>query len=602
MNKPGDILFVSRAAERFFSDPVEIVATGKIGEVRPCLNRIAKAVEGGLHAAGFLCYEAAPAFDPAFKTHPPGPLPLLWFGLYRQMRESAADPIETDLCRTDSPQGTYPSTVPGAFEIGPWSAIVFPDQYRANVRRIRRFIKDGETYQVNYTFPMRSSFHGDTPAWFRQLCAAQRANYSAFINLGAYRILCASPELFFRLNGNRLEARPMKGTRPRGRWSEEDAQIAASLAASEKDRAENIMIVDLLRNDMGKISKPGSVRVRDLYAVEQYPTVWQMTSTILSHTNASVSDIIAALFPCGSVTGAPKVRTMEIIREVEPHPRGAYCGAIGWWAPRRRAEFSVAIRTVTVDTETNRAFYHVGGGITADSSAEDEYRECLAKSAILARVEPEFELIESLRFDGSYFLLDEHIERLRGSASYFGFKTEPAKIMRALAEKARELRRDAGTKKTAQKVRLLLRRNGSFRIESAPIQPIPRVRLGFAADPVDSQNIFLYHKTTRRSVYERALASRPDCDDVLLWNQHGEITESTIANIVLELEGKLATPPISSGLLPGTFRQRLLRRCAIMEQVLTKNDVARAESIRLANSVRKWINVQWVEAPRQSGG
>ncbi len=570
----GDILFVSRSAINSFADPVEIIRADAAEDILHCLQRIAAGVDAGLHAAGFLAYEAASAFDPALKTSAPGPLPLLWFGLYRGIQAWQADCQPT-----------------GEFELGSWTSLLSDGEYRTRIEEIQHLIVNGETYQVNYTFPMQADFHGDTLGWFMKLCAAQRADYAVRIDIGPHHILSASPELFFRLQDNTLEARPMKGTRPRGRWPEEDRQVAVDLKKSEKDRAENIMIVDLLRNDMGRISEPGSVRVCNLYEVERYPTVWQMTSTIHSKTFATVPEIIAALFPCGSVTGAPKIRTMEIIRALEPHPRGVYCGSIGWWAPGRRAEFNVAIRTVVVDLEAGRAVYHVGGGITSGSSPEEEYRECQTKAKLLARIEPDHELLESILFDGEYFLLNEHMQRLSESAGYFGFNMDRAAIEAGLIEKGREL---AAARSAPCKVRLLVASDGSFNIEAVPAGPPARLRLGFAAGPVDRNDVFLFHKTTSRAIYKEARASRPDCDDVLLWNRECEITESSIANVILDIGGELLTPPVTSGLLPGTFRRQLLERGEIRERILMKDDVRRAASICLVNSVRKWIHVEWI--------
>lgn len=576
-----DILFVSRSGELAFSAPVDVISARAIDEVIPCLKRVASGVARGLYAAGFLAYEAAPAFDPALKTRAAGPLPLAWFGLYSTVKHQAIS-----VARDRN------------FEIGPWKALVSAREYQENVRRIRTLIADGDTYQVNYTFPLRASFQGETLNWFQQLRSAQQADYCAFVRTPRFHILSASPELFFRLEGNTLKTRPMKGTRPRGRWPEEDKQNAASLAESEKDRAENVMIVDLLRNDMGRISDFDSVRVQSLFDVERYPTVWQMTSTVVSHTSASASEIIGALFPCGSVTGAPKIRTMEIIKELEPYPRGIYCGSIGWWAPDGHTEFNVAIRTVTVDTETSQAFYNVGSGITFGSSPEEEYEECLTKAELLTRLEPDFELIESMRLDNEYFLLHEHMERLEESADYFGFKLDRAKVETALAEKAMMQSKRAAAPRPL-KARLLLSRDGSFRIETEPAKPAAPLRVGFADQPINENDVFLYHKTTQRTVYEQALASRPECDDVLLWNRRGEITESTIANIVLDIDGQRMTPPKASGLLQGTFRKHLLGRGEIHEHVLTRNDVMRARSIHLINSVRQWINVEWIDSAEE---
>jgi len=569
--RPESARFVSRTRELRFVEPVETLCARALEEIVPCLRRVEEGVANGLHAAGFIAYEAAPAFDRYLTVHAPGRLPLLWFGLFRDKVEGDAGDAAT-----------------APFTVGPWTPEVNESAYIDAIRRIRELIAAGDTYQVNYTFPMEAAFEGDALSWFRRLVRAQQADYAAFIDAGPFAILSASPELFLRLEGDALETRPMKGTRPRGRWLEEDRRLAQELADSEKDRAENVMIVDLLRNDMGRISKTGSVHVASLFDVERYETVWQMTSTIRSRTTAPLSEILAALFPSGSVTGAPKVRTMQIIHELEPLPRGVYCGAVGWCSPGRRAEFNVAIRTVAIDREAATARYHVGSGITWSSSAEAEYDECLVKAAVLSEDRPEFELLESLLFEGGYFLLDEHLARLAGSAEYFGFRADVDAVRSALLEEA------AGLAEEPSKLRLLVARDGTWRIETAPAAPSTPVRLGLAAEPVDDRDVFLYHKTTHRVVYERARASRPDCDDVLLWNERDEITETSTANVVLELDGQLWTPPVNSGLLAGTMRASLLADATIRETVLAKADVGRAASIRLINSVRRWIDATFI--------
>lgn len=571
----GQVKFMSRSGQLRFGSPDNTIVARTLPEVIPCLQQIAAGVARGQYAAGFLAYEAAPAFDPALRTRSPGDLPLLWFGLYRAVERRAPQPAQPE----------------AAIEVGPWTPLVSADTYRDNIRRIRELIAAGDTYQVNYTFPLQAAFRGEARSWFARLCAAQQADYCADLDLGRWRILSASPELFFRLQGERLETRPMKGTRPRGRWAAEDRALADALAASEKDRAENVMIVDLLRNDMARISLADSVQVQSLYDVEAYPTVWQMTSTIRSRTRATVPEIIRALFPSGSVTGAPKIRTMEIIRDLEPFPRGVYCGAIGWWAPDGQAEFNVAIRTVTLDTRSGQALYNVGSGITYGSSAADEYEECLLKATLLTRRSPNFELLETLRCeDGKYFLLAEHLDRLAASAEYFGFACDRAGIEKALLAAAGP----------NLKVRLLLRKEGTFQIQPSPLAPPAILRVGFAAEPVDVNDIFLYHKTTCRAIYQEALAARPDCDEVLLWNTRGELTESTIANVVLDLDGQLWTPPLACGLLEGVFRRHLLATGVIRERVLTREDARRARAIRLINSVRQWIEVKWVDNSREA--
>jgi len=526
------------------------------------------AVDRGLTAAGFLSYEAAGAFDRHLVTHPPSDFPLLWFGLYEP-----------------SNQGTHADEADESFHVSPWRPLVGKEDYLAAITRIRELIAAGDTYQVNYTFPMEASFEGNPLAWFGQLCRNQRTDHSVYVDAGRYKIISASPELFFRLDGESLETRPMKGTRKRGRWLEEDQALAQELASSEKDRAENVMIVDLLRNDMGQISETGSVEVTRLFDVERYQTVWQMTSTIESRTRASVSSILRALFPSGSVTGAPKVRTMQIIKELEPFPRGVYCGAIGIWQPGRKAGFNVAIRTVTVDTERGMAKYNVGGGITWGSTAQAEYEECLIKASVLTQNRPDFQLLESILFDKDYFLLDLHLARLKASAEYFGFHVDLDAVRAQLDLNAADYE---GQK---LKIRLLVARDGSFQIEVQPVAGTILRTVALAADPVDEQDVFLYHKTTCRDVYNCAKSARPDVDDVLLWNARGEVTESTVANVAVELDGRWVTPPVASGLLAGTLRQHLLDAGKLQEAIVLKEDLPRATALALFNSVRQWMPV-----------
>jgi len=294
----GAAQFQTGGKNILFDQTVEVLTAHCIAEVRPALARLEAAVAGGRCAAGYLAYEAAAAFDPALLTHPAGELPLLWFGLYDRMEERAD--------RADE----------ASYDVGRWKPLLSEEDYLAAIRRIRDHIAAGDTYQVNFTFPLRADFRGDAGSWFRRLCLAQGNAYGAHINTGRFTILSISPELFFSLDGTQLTTRPMKGTRPRGRWRAEDEAMAGSLRSSEKERADNVIIVDLLRNDMGRVSRTGTVRVASLFDVERYETVWQMTSTITSHTDAGLADLFAALFPSGSVTGAPKIETMKIIRKL----------------------------------------------------------------------------------------------------------------------------------------------------------------------------------------------------------------------------------------------------------------------------------------------
>ena len=576
MTVPGTILLEShpRSGERgswLFRGPEETVVCARVDEIMPALRHIQARVAAGRYAAGCIAYEAAAAFDPALTVRAPDPgLPLLWFGLYRR-REAV-------------PPAAPPA--PGAGPRLEWTPSIGRARYDAAIARIRGYIRAGDTYQVNYTFRMRSSFRGSLFDLYRRLYAAQESAFSAWLDMGRFQVACVSPELFFRLDGRSLAARPMKGTAHRGRWASEDDAIAAALAASEKERAENVMIVDLLRNDLGRVAAPGSVSAGPLFTVERYPTVHQMTSAVRCETDAEVPDILGALFPCGSVTGAPKVRTMQIIAELEDSPRGVYCGAIGWWGPDRQAGFNVAIRTAVSDRERGTIEYGVGGGITWGSTSSREYEECLVKADVLSapeRVAPT--LLETLCYDPArgYLFLERHLARLSASARYFNHPFDMARVKAALDAAA------AGAAE-ALRVRLTLAPDGIALAHAGPLKPLPvPLRLGFAREPVRSGDIRLFHKTTDRSLYDRAREGCPDCDGVILWNERDEATEAGFANLVVELDGGRFTPPLECGLLPGVFREELLEQGAIRERVLSRSEVVGAARVWLVNSVREWI-------------
>jgi para-aminobenzoate synthetase/4-amino-4-deoxychorismate lyase len=447
--------------------------------------------------------------------------------------------------------------------------------------RIKRHIADGDTYQVNYTFRLDGDFAGDPRALFADLVDAQRPASGIYLRFGSIAICSASPELFFSRTGTLLTAKPMKGTARRGPNMAADLARRDRLLASPKERAENIMIVDMMRNDIGRVAEPGSVSVPALLSVERYPTLWQMTSTVTGTSRAPLADVFAALYPSASVTGAPKVRTMEILAELEQGPRGVYTGAIGRIAPGGDARFNVAIRTAVIDLERGRLSYGIGSGIVWDSDESAEYDECLLKAAILQPPRPAFELLETIRWtpaDG-FFLLSRHLDRLSDAASYFGYDYRPDAIREAL---------DKGVSASlvALRVRLLVSPDGSARIETHPLAPAPPATIGFAAAPIDPEDPFLFHKTTNRMVYERA--ARAGLDDVILWNSAGHVTESTIANVVADLDGARVTPPIECGLLPGTFRAELLARGEVVERVVTREELRRARRIWLINSVQGW--------------
>lgn len=557
-----------------FANPVRVVAVDAAAEVLPALRRVVAAVESeGLHAAGFISYEAAPGFDRALTVQPPGPLPLLWFGLY------AAPAVWERL-----PAG-------GSYALGQWQPSQPIAGYRQAIGQIKQAIGRGDSYQVNYTIALDAAWQGDPWGLFVDLANAQRGGYAAFIDLGRHVICSASPELFVQIDGQRIIAKPMKGTAPRGRTLAEDRQRMAELRASVKDQAENIMIVDMIRNDLGRVARFGSVAVPGLLEVERYPTLLQMTSTVEAQSDAPLDAILAALFPCASITGAPKVRTMQLIAGLEGRPRGVYTGAIGYLSPGRRACFNVAIRTALVDRAAGRASYGVGSGIVWDSDADAEYAECQLKTQVLSRRFPDFELLETMRWtaQASIARLERHLARLAGSAEYFGFALDLAALRQELAAL------DAAKLPDPARLRLLVDRRGQWRLEAQPLAPAAAgpVRLGLAAAPVDEEDVFLYHKTSQRAVYEQARASRPDCDEVLLWNRRGELTETTIANLALALDGRLVTPPVASGLLAGVLRAELLETGQLHEQTLRLDDLARCQGITLISALRGRREAVW---------
>jgi para-aminobenzoate synthetase/4-amino-4-deoxychorismate lyase len=532
-----------------------------------------------------VAYEAAPAFDPALGVRTGSAagdrIPLLWFGLFRSPRRL--------------PGGGVPGA--GAFRVSEWQPSLARAEYEGRVRAVRAAIADGATYQVNLTLRLRAHFAGDDFAWYRTLRDAQRAPYAAYLDLGRWHILSASPELFFRWDpgSGRIVTRPMKGTSRRGRWLEEDARHAEILRSSAKERAENVMIVDLLRSDLGRIAAPGTVRVPELFTIETYPTVLQMTSAVEAspRPGTTLDDVFAALFPCGSVTGAPKVATMGLIADLEDSPRGVYCGAIGYVAPGGEAVFNVAIRTVVVDAETGTAAYGVGGGVTWDSTADAEYREIEAKAAVLTEPARDFDLLETLRLEGGeYYLLERHLARLSASALYFGVPLDEAEVRAALLSYAGARRR------IPRRVRLVVAPDGAVRVEGVPLnslspdEPLP---VSLARSPVSRSDRFLFHKTTRRAVYdERRRAGGDGVFDVLLQNEEGEVTEFTTGNLAVAMEAGLPwwTPPRGCGLLAGTLRAELLERGVLRERVIRVDDLAHASRLYFLNSVRGVLPVR----------
>ena len=598
-----------------FKNPQRIIFAERLPDVSPALREIEDAVNNdGFHAAGFLSYESAPAFDAAHLTLASSGFPLLWFGLYPQ-------PRLISLPQPDSPKPALA-----------WSPTVSRDTYNSAIEQVKNHIAGGRAYQVNYTMRLQTDFNADAWDFFLHLAQSQN-NHAAYIDTGRFVIASASPELFFQLDGETITCRPMKGTTRRGRTTHEDLEQAQWLKDSDKNRAENVMIVDMIRNDLGRIAKTGSVHVSKLFATEKYPTLWQMTSTVQAETDVSLIKILSALFPCASITGAPKVSTMRIISELETTPRKIYTGSIGYIAPNRKAKFNVAIRTALIDRETRAAEYGVGGGIVWDSESGDEYAEALLKARVLTESPPQFSLLETMLWtpDEGFFLRNKHLARLLDSAKYFGFSissqlrwsSSPARAERTLSEgevedeASRDVSRPPLSKEIIesylneissaftfpQRVRVLLDKHGQLSHEAKSFQPVKEevaLKIRIASQSVNSTNAFLFHKTTHREIYESAIRSAGSetpqeqdvRDDVLLFNERGELTEFTIGNLVVEMDGKLYTPPISCGLLAGTFREYLIETGQVEERVIRVDEIGKCTRVFLVNSVRKWQRVE----------
>ena len=458
--------------------------------------------------------------------------------------------------------------------------------YGAQVRQIRRWIADGDCYQINLTFPLTFRVYGHPLALYAGLRSRQPVRYGGCLISDTSTILSLSPELFFERCGNQVRTRPMKGTAPRGATAAADVRIRAELLASEKERAENVMIVDLLRNDLGRLAEPGRVRVESLFEAEAYPTVWQLVSTVSAELpGVSLAELFTALFPCGSITGAPKLRAMQRIAELEGSPRGLYTGAFGWLAPNGDCRFNVAIRTLEID-RSRRGRLGVGSGMVAEADPAGEYAECTLKARFLTGYDPGFALIETLRLEEGVFpLLAGHLRRLQSSADALGFACEMPAIVAALRHEASH--RPQGV----YRVRLTLNHDGDHQLSTEPLI-VPEERVGrvvFAEQTLDAEHYLRRHKTTARAIYERALASvagRPEVFDVIFCNTRGEVCEGARSNLFVERAGRLLTPPLSCGLLPGVLRQSLLDAGRAFEQMLLPADLRAGEPVYVGNALR----------------
>lgn len=561
---------------RLYRNPAAIVAAYRPHEVAPALERLKRLADEGFHLAGHLAYEAGLALEPRLAPLAPARSgaagPLLWFGAFASYETIPAVQVPAWLAE----QGTGADEM-GA-TLGPLEPALSPGAYARAFAALGHAITAGDIYQANLTFPLAGPWHGDPLALYAALRPHAAAGYGGVVHDGSHWLLSFSPELFFALDADEVTTQPMKGTRPRAADPAEDAALAAELAASPKERAENLMILDLMRNDLSRVAQPGSVRVEQPFAIESYPSVHQMVSTVKARLRpgADVFTLIRALFPCGSITGAPKIRAMELIDAVEPEARGAYCGAIGRIDPRNPtngaggALFNVAIRTLSLTPD--RAVLGVGSAVTADSTALAEWRECLVKGGFVSIAAGGFDLIETMAFtpEQGIALLERHLERAQASARELGFAFDRHAIRNAIQALCFEIEVPA-------QLRLLYARSGAHALEVAPLPaPLPApVPCAVLPLPLDAGDWRLRHKTTDRALHSaaRRAARAAGAEEALFLRDDGLLTEGSFTNIFVERDGLLLTPPARLGLLPGVFRGQLLEEGRAREAELRLSDI-----------------------------
>lgn len=563
MHKQTIIDFKELGLRHLFTEPIKELKTRDIDQVEALLKEVETYQEAGFYAVGYVSYEAAPAFEKKLAVHP-APLMgeyLLYFTIHEEVETL---PFPEDYEAVDLPAN--------------WKEEVEAPAYQKAIETIHHHIRQGDTYQVNYTVQLSQELEADPLAIYNRLVVEQKAHYNAFIQHDDVSILSISPELFFEQDDRLLTTRPMKGTTRRGLTNQEDLQESAWLKADPKNRAENMMIVDLLRNDMNRISEIGSEQVTRLCQVEQYSTVWQMTSTIESRLRPEVDLVqtFRALFPCGSITGAPKISTMEIIHKTEKAPRGIYCGTIGILLPKGKRIFNVAIRTLQM--QGNQAIYGVGGGITWDSKWESEYQETKQKSAVLYRQEPRFELLTTGRIHkGELTFLEQHLTRLREASRYFAYPYDEPKLLKELQEELARLESNLD-----YRCRIALQKNGAFQLAITELTDLPAsyLQAQLTEQKLDLATPFTYFKTSQRDHLSQSnheqIFHLPD----------GTLLETTIGNLVLEIEGQLYTPPAHLPLLDGIYRRHLLETQQVEEKLLTLNDLTDADLIYACNALR----------------
>ena len=583
------------APARLFTNPREILTTRTAAGVAPALARLRHAAASGEHVAGWIGYEAAHGLEPHLGAiaHPEADIPLLWFGIF-------------DRVETPGPVDAHLPDPAGAWAGAPQPRID-RTAYDAAFARVAGYIAAGDIYQANLSLRADVPFAGHPLALYARLRAASGAGWGGVVHTGEHWLLSCSPELFFTIEAGRLTARPMKGTARRHPDPSRDAAAAAALAGDGKQQAENLMIVDLLRNDLARVAVPGSVQVPALFTVETYPTLHTLTSTITADLapEQDAVDVLAATFPCGSVTGAPKIRAMEIIAEVEPDPRGPYTGAVGTIAPSGDAAFNVAIRTLVIDAAAaargeGHATLGLGSAIVADSTAGAEWRECLAKGAFVTEGARRFDLIETMRFDPmeGVLELERHLARMKASAATLGFAFDRHGARNELQAATFHLRQPA-------RLRLLLSPGGAVAIEMRrlPLEETAPVGVAIVPLPVAPHDFRLRHKTSDRAFYDRARHAAGTFE-VLFADPAGFLTEGSFTSLFVENGGILDTPPLARGLLPGVLRDRLLEEGRARETNVTPADAVAAGTegrLFVGNAVRGLIPAIIVAPPDTPG-
>ena len=565
-----------------FEAPSQTFVACRPDEVAQVLAAADAARSSGGTLAGYIAYEAGLALEgklaplAASRTGAIGP--LVWLGLFE---ESLTIPA-ADVPQWLGEQGG------GHASLGPLVPQLSPGGYAGAFGRLQEAIQAGDIYQANLTFPLAGSFRGDPLALYAALREHARAGYGGVVYDGQHWLLSLSPELFVSLRNGEAKAKPMKGTRPRSADPGADAALAEELATSAKDKAENLMIVDLMRNDLSRVAGPGTVRVDAPFAVESYPTVHQMVTTVRARLaqGHGAMDLVRALFPCGSITGAPKIRAMELIAEVERDARGPYCGAIGRIGPGSEAAFNVAIRSLRlteIENAQGTAVLGVGSAIVADSEMLPEWRESLIKAGFASRAAPDFDLVETMRFgpDEGIPLLELHLERIKASAAELGFAFDRHIARNRIQALCFDLDGPA-------RVRLLASHRGELALEAAPLpapltEPATCIALPL---PVDAGDWRLRHKTSDRDFYDlaRSAASDEGAAEAVFVREDGRVTEGSFTSVFVEREGILLTPPASLGLLPGVLRRSLIDSGRAREAELTLDDLA--DGFLIGNALR----------------